>query len=151
MLVDRWDVWWMQPAIGAMVVGADDGRLAACDVAVCRSTERLTIMEVLCKIRRKITASLLGLVVEVFVGNVVAHPLLFPLPAPSHSSFACDMLGRWSVGGTCCGFDLVRWWVLTMVDWLHMTWRRTSDGADDQHVRIRTSSTASTWFGRWKC
>ena len=44
MLVDRWDVLWMQPAIGAMVVGADDGRLAACDVAVCRSTESVMPM-----------------------------------------------------------------------------------------------------------
>ena len=37
------------------------------------------------------------------------------------------------------------------IGWLHMIWRRTSDATDDQHVRIRTSSTASTWFGRWKC
>ena len=25
----------------------------------------------------------------------------------------------------------------------------TLDGADDQTVRIRTSSTGSTWFGQW--
>ena len=36
----------------------------------------------------------------------------------------------------------------TMVGWLHMTWRRTSDGADDQFVRIRTSSTGSTQVDR---
>ena len=35
-----------------------------------------------------------------------------------------------------------------MVGWLYMTWRRTSDGADNQLVRIRTSSTGSTQVDR---
>ena len=60
--------------------------------------------------------AVLGLVDRDFVVSVSADPPPFPLPAPSHSSHACNMLQRWSIG--CVGWDLVRVGCELLVGWL---------------------------------